>query len=105
MARSHNIWIVRYAYPMPDLLLGAFTVKHELASWLGQQEDARKFLISCARDGNLRYLGTDWEVPIYPRVPLSEFTKLPEFKRAYDTTHSTPWEDDVLTTPFRIQDR
>ena len=53
MARASYIWIVTYAYPDPDVILGAFTVKHELVTWLEKQDDPTRFLILHVADGNL----------------------------------------------------
>jgi len=65
LARAYSIWVVSYSYPDPDLILGAFTVKHELITWLKKQTDPTRFLIKRVYDGNLKYQG----IPEYIREP------------------------------------
>ena len=49
MARSTYVYIVRD----PDgRILGAFTVKHELRSWLTRQEDRIWYMITRHQDAN-----------------------------------------------------
>ena len=66
MARAHSIWIVR---DIEDGFkrdpIGAFTVKHELVTWLERDDvDPYGLTITVVRDGNLKYSGrvSDWEV-------------------------------------------
>lgn len=67
MARAHSIWIVRDitdGYRRDPI--GAFTVKHELISWLEREDtDPYGLTITVVRDGNLKYsnpLMEEWEV-------------------------------------------
>jgi len=69
VARAHSIWIVR---DIEDGFrrdpIGAFTVKHELVSWLKRDDvDPYGLTITVVRDGNLKYsnahpLLAEWEV-------------------------------------------
>lgn len=67
MARAHSIWIVRDiedGYQRDPI--GAFTVKHELVSWLELDDtDTYGLTITVVRDGNLRYAWPEssWVVP------------------------------------------
>ena len=70
MARAHSIWIVRDTndgYQRPPI--GAFTVKHELISWL-KKIDPYGLTITVVRDGNLKYTN-------YPDDLLSEWEVMP----------------------------
>lgn len=67
MARAHSVWIVRDiedGYQRDPI--GAFTVKHELVSWLKREDvDPYGLTITVVRDGNLKYTGPvlgKWEV-------------------------------------------
>lgn len=67
MARAHSIWIVRdIADGFKRDPIGAFTVKHELVTWLKRDDvDPYGLTITVVRDGNLKYstpLLSDWEV-------------------------------------------
>lgn len=42
MPRAATVWIVVNADPRDFPLLGAFTVKHEMVSWLGRQIEAEE---------------------------------------------------------------
>lgn len=66
MARAHSIWIVRNiedGYRRDPI--GAFTVKHELVTWLEREDtDPYGLTITVVRDGNLKYSDpmSKWEV-------------------------------------------
>ena len=67
MARAHSIWIVRDindGYQRDPI--GAFTVKHELVTWLEREDtDPYGLTITVVRDGNLKYANPNmdkWEV-------------------------------------------
>lgn len=66
MARAHSIWIVRNiedGYRRDPI--GAFTVKHELVTWLERDDtDTYGLTITIVRDGNLTYGDTleKWQV-------------------------------------------
>jgi hypothetical protein len=67
MARAHSIWIVRdIADGFKRDPIGAFTVKHELITWLERDDtDPYGLTITIVRDGNLKYanrLLAEWEV-------------------------------------------
>jgi hypothetical protein len=67
MARAHSIWIVRdIADGFKRDPIGAFTVKHELITWLERDDtDPYGLTITVVRDGNLKYanpLLEEWEV-------------------------------------------
>jgi hypothetical protein len=67
MARAHSIWIVRdIADGFKRDPIGAFTVKHELITWLERDDtDPYGLTITIVRDGNLKYanrLLEEWEV-------------------------------------------
>lgn len=67
MARAHSIWIVRDiedGYRRDPI--GAFTVKHELVTWLEREDtDPYGLTITVVRDGNLHYSAMgmkEWEI-------------------------------------------
>lgn len=67
MARAHSIWIVRdIADGFKRAPIGAFTVKHELITWLKREDvEPYELTITVVRDGNLKYTGPvlgKWEV-------------------------------------------
>jgi hypothetical protein len=75
VARAHSIWIVRdIADGYKRDPIGAFTVKHELVSWLERDEvDPYGLTITVVRDGNLKYsnpLMNEWEV--FPQTISAE---------------------------------
>lgn len=74
MARASGIWVVANAYPDADLILGAFTVKWELARWLKKQPDATRFLVTRYQDGCMNCLdhpGT--RVPIHELLQMTTY--------------------------------
>lgn len=46
-----GIWLVRYAYPDPDLIIGCFTDEAECAKWLKSTTDPRRYRIERYNDG------------------------------------------------------
>jgi hypothetical protein len=67
VSRAYSIWIVRDTndgYRRDPI--GAFTVKHELVTWLERADtDTYGLTITVVRDGNLHYANTpvgNWEV-------------------------------------------
>ena len=75
MARASGVWLVRFAYPDPDLIVGAFTVKHECAKWLKAQPDATRYLVDRLQDGKPNVS------PV--RVPIHELLQMHTYAVRY----------------------
>jgi hypothetical protein len=76
MARAHSIWIVRdISDGYKHNPIGAFTVKHELVSWLECDDtDTYGLTITVVRDGNLQYSNPKEMWIVAPQtIPADEF--------------------------------
>lgn len=53
MVNPAFVWVVTYAYPDSDLLLGTFTIKADLVDWLRNRRDPSRFLVQKFTNGDL----------------------------------------------------
>jgi hypothetical protein len=68
MARSHNIYVVFDEF---DVLIGCFTVKYEMVSWIGRHAadyDVQNWTVQ-RRPDNPGY-GVGWQLPV--EMPIKE---------------------------------